>query len=68
MWCGWVRSNDVTGLAVLPGVNGEVLRAGYGWEAEGYTEATWCGWVKDVLGLQLFLVFMVKYRVQGVVR
>ena len=67
MWCcGWVRSKDVTGLAVLPGVNGEVLRAGYGWE--GYTEATWRGWVKDVLGLQLFLVFMVKYHVQGVVR
>ena len=63
---GWVRSKDVTGLAVLPGVNGEVLRAGYGWE--GYTEATWRGWVKDVLGLQLFLVFMVKYHVQGVVR
>ena len=63
---GWVMSMDVTGLAVLPGVNGEVLRAGYGWE--GYTEATWRGWVKDVLGLQLFLVFMVKYHVQGVVR
>ena len=63
---GWVRSKDVTGLAVLPGVNGEVVRAGYGWE--GYTEATWRGLVKCVLGLQLFLVFMVKYYVQGVVR
>ena len=62
----WVRRKDVTGLAVLPGVNGEVLRAGYGWE--GYTEATWRGLVKCVLGLQLFLVFLVKYYVQGVVR
>ena len=43
MWCGWVRSNGVTGLAVLPGVDGEVLRAGYGWEGEGCTEATWVG-------------------------
>ena len=25
------------------------------------------GWVNDVLGLQLFLVFMVKYYVQGMV-
>ena len=29
---GWVSSKDVTGLAVLPGVNGEVLRAGDGGE------------------------------------
>ena len=46
---GLVRSKDVTGLAVLHGVSGEVLCAGYGWE--GYTEATWRGWVKDVTGL-----------------
>ena len=46
---GWVRSKDVTGLAVLPGVNGEVRRAGYGWE--GYTEATWR---RGVGGLRMY--------------